>query len=113
VVEHAVAYATFPNLGKAVAPHAALEVRTGTGELVWRFDRDGKRPEQVIAPKVALDMRVRKDATKKPDPRAKDIGPLDAARAANVSKLVDCLDHSERACLRARLRTNRATTARE
>jgi penicillin-binding protein 1A len=24
--------------------------------LVWRFDRDGKRPEQVIAPKVALDM---------------------------------------------------------
>ncbi len=56
VVEHAVAYATFPNLGKAVAPHAALEVRTGTGELVWRFDRDGKKPEQVISPKVALDM---------------------------------------------------------
>ena len=50
VLEHAVAYATFPNLGKAVAPHAALEVRTGTGELVWRFDRDGKRPEQVISP---------------------------------------------------------------
>jgi penicillin-binding protein 1A len=56
VLEHAVAYATFPNLGKAVAPHAALEVRTGTGELVWRFDRDGKRPQQVIAPQVALDM---------------------------------------------------------
>lgn len=56
VLEHAVAYATFPNLGKAVAPHAALEVRTGTGELVWRFDRDGKRPEQVISPKVAVEM---------------------------------------------------------
>jgi penicillin-binding protein 1A len=56
VTEHAVAYATFPNLGKAVAPHAALEVRTGTGELVWRFDRDGKLPEQVISPKVALEM---------------------------------------------------------
>ena len=56
VLEHAVAYATFPNLGKVVAPHAALEVRTGTGDLVWRFDRDGKRPEQVISPKVALDM---------------------------------------------------------
>ena len=56
VLEHAVAYGTFPNLGKAVAPHAALEVRTGTGELVWRFDRDGKRPEQVISPQVALDM---------------------------------------------------------
>jgi penicillin-binding protein 1A len=51
-----VAYATFPNLGKAVPPHAALEVRTGTGRLVWRFDRDGKRPEQVISPKVALEM---------------------------------------------------------
>ena len=56
VLEHSVAYATFPNLGKAVAPHAALEVRTGTGELVWRFDRDGKRPQQVISPQVALEM---------------------------------------------------------
>jgi penicillin-binding protein 1A len=56
VLEHSVAYATFPNLGKSVAPHAALEVRTGTGELVWRFDRDGKRPQQVISPQVALEM---------------------------------------------------------
>src|SRR5690348_2871810 len=55
-LEHAVAYATFPNLGKAVAPHAALEVRTGTGQLVWRFDRDGKKPQQVISPDVALGM---------------------------------------------------------
>jgi penicillin-binding protein 1A len=56
VLEHAVAYATFPNLGKTVAPHAALEVRTGTGELIWRFDRDGKKPQQVITPQVALEM---------------------------------------------------------
>ena len=56
VLEHAVAYATFPNLGKAVAPHAALEVRSGTGQPIWRFDRDGKRPEQVISPQVALEM---------------------------------------------------------
>jgi penicillin-binding protein 1A len=56
VLEHAVAYATFPNLGKAVMPHAVLEVRTGTGELVWRFDRNGKRPQQVISPRVALEM---------------------------------------------------------
>jgi penicillin-binding protein 1A len=56
VYQHAVAYATFPNLGKAVVPHAALEVRTGTGELVWRFDRDGEKPQQVISPQVALDM---------------------------------------------------------
>ena len=55
-LEHAVAYATFPNLGKAVTPHAALEVRTGTGKLVWRFDRDGPQPRQVISPQVAIDM---------------------------------------------------------
>src|ERR1700742_895645 len=56
VVEHAVAYATFPNKGKAVAPHAVLEVRTGAGDLVWRWDRDGKKPTQVIPPSVAADM---------------------------------------------------------
>ena len=54
-LEHAVAYATFPNLGKAVAPHAALEVRTGSGKLVWRFDRDGTPPRQVISPQVAVE----------------------------------------------------------
>jgi penicillin-binding protein 1A len=56
VYQHAVAYATFPNLGKAVVPHAALEVRNGIGQLIWRFDRDGQKPQQVIAPSVALDM---------------------------------------------------------
>ncbi len=56
VYQHAVAYATFPNLGKSVVPHAALEVRTGTGKLVWRFDRDGPKPKQVISPEVAMDM---------------------------------------------------------
>jgi penicillin-binding protein 1A len=56
VYEHAMAYATFPNLGRAVAPHAALEVRTDSGELVWRFDRDGPKPKQVISPEVAIDM---------------------------------------------------------
>jgi penicillin-binding protein 1A len=55
-LEHAVAYATFPNLGKAVVPHAALEVRTGTGKLVWRFDRDGTPPRQVLSAQVALEM---------------------------------------------------------
>jgi penicillin-binding protein 1A len=56
VVEHAVAYATFPNKGKAVAPHAVLEVRTGAGDLVWRWDRDGKKPTQAIPASVAADM---------------------------------------------------------
>ena len=56
VLDHTAGYATFPNLGRAVAPHAILEVRSGNGEVVWRFDRDGKKPEQVIRPQVAMDM---------------------------------------------------------
>jgi penicillin-binding protein 1A len=56
VYEHAMAYATFPNLGRSVTPHAALEVRTDSGQLVWRFDRDGPKPKQVISPEVAIDM---------------------------------------------------------
>jgi penicillin-binding protein 1A len=56
VLEHTGAYATFPNLGKAVAPHTILEVRSGNGEVVWRFDRDGKKPVQVLRPQVAMDM---------------------------------------------------------
>jgi penicillin-binding protein 1A len=56
VLEHAVAYATFPNRGKSVTPHAVLEVRTGAGDLVWRFDRDGKKPMQAIPASVASDM---------------------------------------------------------
>src|SRR5262245_1139968 len=58
VLEHTVAFATFPNEGKAVAPHAVLEVRTAAGELVWRFDRDGPKPRQVLPRQVALDMNM-------------------------------------------------------
>ncbi len=56
VIEHAVAYATFPNKGKSVTPHAVLEVRTGSGDLVWRWDRDGPKPKQAIPASVAADM---------------------------------------------------------
>jgi penicillin-binding protein 1A len=58
VLNHTVAFATFPNQGKVVVPHAILEVRTGDGEVVWRFDRDGKKPEPVLSPRVALDMNM-------------------------------------------------------
>jgi penicillin-binding protein 1A len=58
VVDHVGAYATFPNLGKAVTAHAVLEVRTGAGDLVWRWDRDGKKPRQVMKPEVAQNMIV-------------------------------------------------------
>jgi penicillin-binding protein 1A len=56
VLDHTGAYATFPNAGKAVTPHAVLEIRSGAGDVIWRFDRDGKKPEQVISPQVAMDM---------------------------------------------------------
>ena len=56
VLDHTGAYGAFPNLGKAVTPHAILEVRTGNGELIWRFDRDGPKPKQVMTPQVATDM---------------------------------------------------------
>ncbi len=56
MLDHTGAYATFPNLGKAVTPHAILEVRTGGGELIWRYDRDGPKPRQVLPPQVAADM---------------------------------------------------------
>jgi penicillin-binding protein 1A len=56
VIEHAVAYATFPNKGKSVTPHSVLEVRTGAGDLVWRYDRDGPKPLQAIPASVASDM---------------------------------------------------------
>jgi penicillin-binding protein 1A len=56
VLEHTGGYATFPNLGKAVQTHAIVEVRSGNGEVIWRFDRDGKKPVQVLRPQVAMDM---------------------------------------------------------
>jgi penicillin-binding protein 1A len=58
VLDHTGGYTMFPNLGKAMTPHAVLEVRTGTGELIWRWDRDGKKPVQVITPQVAMDMNM-------------------------------------------------------
>ena len=56
VLDHTGGYTMFANLGKAQTPHALLEVRSGAGELIWRWDRDGKKPVQVIPPQVAVDM---------------------------------------------------------
>ncbi len=58
VLDHTVAMATFPNEGMAVSPHAVLEVKTATGELVWRFDRDGPKPRRVVPRQVALDINM-------------------------------------------------------
>jgi penicillin-binding protein 1A len=56
LIDHTGAYATFPNLGMKMTPHAILEVRTGDGKLVWRYDRDGPKPKRALPVRVAQDM---------------------------------------------------------
>ena len=56
MIEHVGAYATFPNLGMVVKPHAVLDMRTGDGKVVWRYDRDGPKPRRVLPKQVAQDM---------------------------------------------------------
>ena len=58
VLDHTGGFGIFVNGGKSITPHAVLEVRTAGGDLVWRFDRDGKPPVQVIDPQVALDITM-------------------------------------------------------
>ena len=58
VFDHAAAFATFPNGGMAVTPHSILEVRSATGELIWRFDRDGPKPRRVMPAQVAADINM-------------------------------------------------------
>ena len=56
LLEHVGAYATFPNLGMVVKPHAILEVRTGDGKVVWRYDRDGPKRHRALSPQIAQEM---------------------------------------------------------
>jgi penicillin-binding protein 1A len=56
LIDHVGAYGAFPNLGMKVTPHAILEVRTGAGKLIWRWDRDGPKPHRVLPAHVAQDM---------------------------------------------------------
>ena len=56
LIDHVGAYGTFPNLGMKVVPHAILELRTGDGKLVWRYDRDGPKPKRALPDHVAADM---------------------------------------------------------
>jgi penicillin-binding protein 1A len=58
VLDHTGGYTMFPNGGRPATPHALLEVRTGNGELVFRWDRDGKKPAQVLPAQVASDMNL-------------------------------------------------------
>jgi penicillin-binding protein 1A len=56
LIEHVGAYGTFPNLGKVVKPHAILDMRTGDGKVIWRYDRDGPKTHRALPAQVAQDM---------------------------------------------------------
>ncbi|MBN8958716.1 MAG: PBP1A family penicillin-binding protein [Rhizobiales bacterium] len=58
VLDQTGGYTMFPNGGKSSTPHAVLEMRTGAGDVVWRFDRDGPKPRQAITPEVASEMSM-------------------------------------------------------
>lgn len=47
VIDMATAYSAFANGGKRVQPYAAVDIRDGHGDLVYRHDRDGPQPRQV------------------------------------------------------------------
>ncbi len=46
VIDMATAYAGFANGGKRVQPFAAVDIKDGRGDLVYRHDRDGPTPRQ-------------------------------------------------------------------
>lgn len=56
VIDMTTAYAVFANGGKSVYPHAVVEMRIGSGDVVWRYDRDAPQPVQVIPPSVINDI---------------------------------------------------------
>ena len=48
VIDMTSAYAAFANGGKRVPPYAAIEIHDGRGKLIYRHDRDGPVPRQVV-----------------------------------------------------------------
>ena len=63
VIDQTQSFAAFAAGGMKVPAHAALEIKTPTGETVWRFDRDAPKPERVLPQQVAEDInRVLKSA---------------------------------------------------
>jgi penicillin-binding protein 1A len=63
VIDQTQSFAAFASGGMKVTAHATLEIKTPTGETVWRFDRDGPKSERVLPQQVAEDInRVLKSA---------------------------------------------------
>lgn len=56
VLDMTAGYATLASGGRQTRPHAAAEVFSSNGTLIWRRDRDGPAPVQAVATAVAHDM---------------------------------------------------------
>ncbi|MDX7952512.1 PBP1A family penicillin-binding protein [Lichenihabitans sp. Uapishka_5] len=48
VIDMATAYSAFSNGGKRVAPFAAIDIRNGRGQVIYRHEVDGPQPVQVV-----------------------------------------------------------------
>ncbi len=58
VMEMTRAYAHFANKGRAVDSHAASEIRTPLGEVIWRHERDAPKAEEIFPVSVAEEMNL-------------------------------------------------------
>ncbi len=56
VIDMASAYCVFANGGLRVPPYSAVEIANSRGEVIYRHDRDGPRPRQVINPDTIVTM---------------------------------------------------------
>jgi penicillin-binding protein 1A len=56
VMDIAAGYSSFANGGKRAEPYAAVEIRNGRGDLIYRRDRDGPPMRQIMSRQVAEDM---------------------------------------------------------
>ncbi|MFD2251335.1 penicillin-binding protein 1A [Pseudochelatococcus lubricantis] len=56
VLDMAAGFAVFANGGLRAKPYAAVEIRNGHGDVIWRHDRDAGEPARVLTPEVAAGM---------------------------------------------------------
>jgi penicillin-binding protein 1A len=56
VLDMTAGYATLAAGGRKARPHAATEVYSSSGALIWRRETDGPKPEQAVAGAVAQDL---------------------------------------------------------
>jgi penicillin-binding protein 1A len=58
VMEHSAAYSVYGNGGKRVYTHAAIEIRNSKGDVIYRYDGDGRQPERVFPEQAIVTMNT-------------------------------------------------------